>query len=137
MNLLTDNIQVVVALISVVALIFVGALVWKAISPRVSGRRGQRLGISEYYEVDKSRRLVLVRRDNVEHLILIGGDSDIVIEPNISAAAIAAAYTPTPVTPEPPGFRPSPRAPSFSERRAAARHAEVEAQAVRREEPEL
>ena len=134
MNVLADNIQLVVALLAVLALIVVGAIAWRTLGPRVSGRRGQRLGISEYYEVDKSRRLVLVRRDNVEHLILIGGNSDLVIEPNITAAAIAAAYTPTPVTPEPPGFRPSPRAPSFTERRAAARQAETPAQP---REPEL
>ena len=30
-----------------------------------------------------SRRLVLVRRDNVEHLLLIGGPTDVVVEPNI------------------------------------------------------
>ena len=43
-----------------------------------------RLGISEYYEIDKTRRLILVRRDNVEHLVLIGGGQDVVIEPGIS-----------------------------------------------------
>ena len=31
------------------------------------------------------RRLVLVRRDNVEHLVLIGGPQDVVIEPGISS----------------------------------------------------
>ena len=50
----------------------------------MGGRRGMRLGISEYYEIDKSRRLILVRRDNVEHLVLIGGGQDVVIEPGIS-----------------------------------------------------
>src|SRR5215212_4293952 len=36
--------------------------------------------------VDVRRRLVLVRRDNVEHLLMIGGPSDIVVEPNIVRA---------------------------------------------------
>jgi flagellar protein FliO/FliZ len=36
--------------------------------------------------VDGRRRLVLVRRDNVEHLLMIGGPSDIVVEPNIVRA---------------------------------------------------
>ena len=44
----------------------------------MGGRRGMRLGISEYYEIDKTRRLILVRRDNVEHLVLIGGGQDVV-----------------------------------------------------------
>nr|WP_236824042.1 flagellar biosynthetic protein FliO [Bartonella ancashensis] len=30
--------------------------------------------------VDRVRRLILVRRDDVEHLILIGGTTDIVVE---------------------------------------------------------
>jgi hypothetical protein len=135
MNFLTENIQLVVASIALLALLFFAVIVWRALSPRISGRRGQRLGVSEYYEIDKSRRLVLVRRDNVEHLIIIGGGQDLVIEPNITASAIAAAYTPTPVTPDTSGYRPSPRAPAFSDRRTAGRQGE--AQPVRREEPEL
>jgi hypothetical protein len=51
----------------------------------VRGRRGSRLGISEYYEIDKSRRLVLVRRDDMEHLLLIGGNEDVVIETDIGS----------------------------------------------------
>src|SRR4029077_3346500 len=33
------------------------------------------------------RRLVLIRRDNVEHLLIIGGPSDVVVEQNIVRAA--------------------------------------------------
>jgi hypothetical protein len=141
MEFLTDNMQVIVAALAVLALLLIVMLTWRTLSPRISGRRGQRLGISEYHEVDKSRRLVLVRRDNVEHLILIGGTQDLVIEPGITPAAIAAAYTPAPVTPEAPNFRPAPRAPAFSERRPATGRPEplrpAEPQPARREEPEL
>ena len=42
-----------------------------------------RLTVTDAAAVDGQRRLVLVRRDDVEHLILIGGPSDIVIEQNI------------------------------------------------------
>jgi flagellar protein FliO/FliZ len=58
-----------------------------------SGTRGRhpRLAVIEDASVDGRRRLVLVRRDNVEHLLLIGGGStDIVVEPNISRAAVVA-----------------------------------------------
>ena len=130
MEFLNQNMQVIIAALAVVALLVIVLFVWRAVSPRIAGRRGQRLGISEYYEVDKSRRLVLVRRDNMEHLILIGGGQDLVIEPNITAAAIAAAYTPTPVSPDPAAFRPAPRAPTFNERRTSA-------PVGRRDEPEL
>ena len=37
--------------------------------------------------VDGRRRLVLIRRDNVEHLLMIGGPTDVVVEPNIVRAA--------------------------------------------------
>jgi flagellar protein FliO/FliZ len=135
MEFLSQNMQVIMAALAVLALLAVVLIAWRTLSPRISGRRGQRLGISEYYEIDTSRRLVLVRRDNLEHLILIGGGQDVLIEPNITAAAIAAAYTPTPVTPDAGGFRPAPRAPTFSDRRTSPRPGE--AQPGRREEPEI
>jgi flagellar biogenesis protein FliO len=48
------------------------------------GRNRQpRLSVTDAAIVDEKRRLVLVRRDNVEHLVMIGGPSDIVIEQNI------------------------------------------------------
>jgi hypothetical protein len=141
MEFLTQNMQVIVAALAVLALLVIFLLAWRTLSPRMSGRRGQRLGISEYHELDKSRRLVLVRRDNVEHLILIGGAQDLVIEPGITAAAIAAAYTPSPVGPDSPSFRPAPRAPAFGDRRPPAPKPEpvrqAELQQGRREEPEL
>lgn len=48
------------------------------------GRRGSRLGVVEAAVVDKRRRLVLVRRDSVEHLIMIGGPQDVVVESRIT-----------------------------------------------------
>lgn len=55
----------------------------------VSGGRNRqvRLSVTDAAAVDNRRRLVLVRRDDVEHLILIGGPSDIVIEQNIKQFA--------------------------------------------------
>jgi hypothetical protein len=45
-----------------------------------------RLAVIDAVAVDGRRRLVLVRRDNVEHLLMIGGPTDIVVEPNIVRA---------------------------------------------------
>ncbi|WP_018185069.1 flagellar biosynthetic protein FliO [Kaistia granuli] len=45
--------------------------------------RQPRLAVLDALPLDPRRRLVLVRRDNVEHLILIGGPSDLVVEPGI------------------------------------------------------
>jgi hypothetical protein len=57
-----------------------------------AGARGRqpRLAVIDHAAVDGRRRLVLIRRDNVEHLIMIGGPSDVVIEPNIVRAIPAA-----------------------------------------------
>ncbi len=49
----------------------------------ISRGRVPRLAIVDAMALDKRRRLVLIRRDNVEHLILIGGPTDTVIEPAI------------------------------------------------------
>lgn len=51
----------------------------------VAGGRNRkaRLAVMDATAVDSNRRLVLVRRDDVEHLLLIGGASDIVVERDI------------------------------------------------------
>ncbi|MVA97646.1 hypothetical protein GN330_10355 [Nitratireductor sp. CAU 1489] len=45
--------------------------------------RKARLAVMDATAIDTRRRLVLVRRDDVEHLILIGGANDIVVEQDI------------------------------------------------------
>ncbi len=49
--------------------------------------RQPRLAVIDAANVDGRRRLVLIRRDNMEHLLMIGGPSDVVIEPNIVRGA--------------------------------------------------
>jgi flagellar protein FliO/FliZ len=52
-------------------------------------QRGQqpRLAVVDTAAIDSRRSLVIVRRDNVEHLLLIGGPTDLLVEPNIARAA--------------------------------------------------
>jgi flagellar biogenesis protein FliO len=45
--------------------------------------RDRRLGVVETASVDARRKLILVRRDNVEHLIMTGGPVDVLIETGI------------------------------------------------------
>ena len=47
----------------------------------------ERLGIVKSFVLDRRRQLLAVRRDNVEHLIMIGGPSDLVIEPDFTATS--------------------------------------------------
>jgi flagellar protein FliO/FliZ len=49
--------------------------------------RQPRLAVIDQATVDGRRRLVLIRRDNVEHLLIIGGPTDVVVEQNIVRAA--------------------------------------------------
>ena len=49
----------------------------------------RRLGLVEITSVDGRRRLLLVRRDNVEHLIMTGGPVDVLIETGIPVVARA------------------------------------------------
>jgi flagellar protein FliO/FliZ len=46
-------------------------------------RPEKRLDVVDHANIDGRRRLVLIRRDNVEHLILTGGPVDVVIETGI------------------------------------------------------
>lgn len=64
-----------------------------------AGGRGRqpRLAVIDAAMVDGRRRLVLIRRDNVEHLLIIGGPTDVVIEQNIVRAAGAPAREAAPV----------------------------------------
>lgn len=47
------------------------------------GKASQRVGVIESVQLDGKRSIKLVRRDNIEHLVLVGGRTDVVIEPNI------------------------------------------------------
>ncbi len=79
------------AFVAVLALI--GAAAWlvrrfagNRLGANTNRGRMPRLAVIDAAAVDGRRRLVLVRRDNVEHLLMIGGPTDIVVEPNIVRA---------------------------------------------------
>jgi flagellar protein FliO/FliZ len=84
---LSNYLRFVAALAFVLALI--GFATWLARRYGVGGRavpgkRGdRRLGIVEIATIDAKHRAVLIRRDDREHLLLIGGASDLVIETGI------------------------------------------------------
>jgi hypothetical protein len=82
-------------------------------SPNLSGwlfrpRPEPRLGVIEQATVDSRRRLLLVRRDDVEHLIMTGGPVDVLIETGISASGYRAEEAER-AEPAPPVFTRKPR----------------------------
>ena len=69
---------------------------------RFSGRlltlnkQQHRIAIVERTVIDPKRRLVLIRRDDIEHLLLIGGTQDLVVETGITRHMAAPLPEPTP-----------------------------------------
>lgn len=76
------------ALIFVVGLIGVLAIAAKrfGLGGRLAAHSGKqrRLSIVEVAPLDNRRKLVLLRRDGVEHLVLIGHERDVVVETGIT-----------------------------------------------------
>jgi flagellar protein FliO/FliZ len=79
-----------IAFLVVLALIGVTAWLVRRFSASRLGNaargRQPRLAVIDAASIDGRRRLVLIRRDNTEHLLMIGGPTDVVIEPNIVRA---------------------------------------------------
>jgi hypothetical protein len=88
--------------------------------PSSARSRQLRLGFVETYDLDGERQLLLVRRDNVEHLLMVGGPNDVLVESGIvrveprearapratesgaPSAALAPPPAPAPVAPPAP-----------------------------------
>ena len=87
-------ILILLVLFGVVFRKLTGARLMMPGSDRGRGSRQPRLGIVDVYDLDRQRQLLLLRRDNVEHLLLIGGPNDVVIETNI--IRVAGARIPAP-----------------------------------------
>jgi flagellar protein FliO/FliZ len=62
-----------------------------------SGRDRRRLGLVEWTSIGGGRQLLLVRRDNIEHLILTGGPLDVVVESGIGKEPPSPSPAPAPV----------------------------------------
>lgn len=95
-----------IAFLLVLGLIGVTALILKRFGgnrmPSSGGGRNRqpRLAVLDSAVVDSKRRLVLIRRDNAEHLLLIGGPSDVVVETNINRAGPVTAAGRSRVVPQ-------------------------------------
>lgn len=95
---ITDYLRFVLALAFVLGLVGVFAVVLRRYGPSaglaISRGKGQRrLSVVEVLGLDARRRLVLVRRDGVEHLLLLGMENDLVVEGGIPAADDTAFRT--------------------------------------------
>ena len=124
LNELQPYLPILVIAMMVLIAITIFILIYKLFNQRVRGRKGQRLGITEFHEIDKTRRIVLVRRDDVEHLIMIGGNQDIVIESNIETGlANETSIRPRTMADDSVAMRP-PKPPVFGSTRPILRSVE-------------
>ncbi|WP_273724102.1 flagellar biosynthetic protein FliO [Bartonella sp. AU18XJBT] len=75
-------------IITIVAITVIILFLRRLSTGRFSNNRKKslsRLALCEVISIDRARRLVLVRCDNKEHLLLIGGLTDVVVESDISS----------------------------------------------------
>jgi flagellar biogenesis protein FliO len=89
---LPTSVTFVIAFVVVLALI--GAVAWlvrRFGAARLAAGRGRqpRLAVIDAASIDGRRKLIIIRRDNVEHLLMIGGPTDVVVETNIVRAGAA------------------------------------------------
>jgi flagellar protein FliO/FliZ len=103
----TDYIRFAAALIFVLALLGAAAFALRAsgLMPaaaaplrRKSGQR--RLAVLETLYLDPKRRLVLIARDGVEHLIVLGATGETVVESGVERDAEATKTRPVFVEPD-------------------------------------
>ena len=78
----------VLALVFVLGLIGAFAVFGKRIgftarATKVTPGAGKRLSVVEVQSIDAKRRLVLVRRDDTEHLVLLGTERELLVESGI------------------------------------------------------
>ena len=90
---MNEIIYYVAAFIFVIALILIGARLLRGSAAKGGSKSGgsflrgreRRLGVVEAASVDGRRKLILLRRDDVEHLIMTGGPVDVVVETGIQS----------------------------------------------------
>ncbi len=119
-------VQMLAALLAVVALIVLVAWIMRRVlggrsTAFSAGKSRARLSVVDAANVDGRRRLVLVRRDDVEHLVMVGGPNDVLLESRIVRSQPVPRMTPQrpadqvsieqPLPVTPPRTDPSPTAP--------------------------
>lgn len=76
--------QALLALVFVLALLGLAVALMRKVGfgypTTIRNAKDKRLGVLEILPLDARRRLVLIRRDDAEHLILLGTDKETIIE---------------------------------------------------------
>ncbi|HWT97140.1 MAG TPA: flagellar biosynthetic protein FliO [Terriglobales bacterium] len=93
-----NYLRFILALVLVLGLLALAAVLLRrtGLAPKLG--RARRLSLIEALPLGPRHRLILVRRDNVEHLLLIGPQGDVVVETGIAGSALASTTSPAPGT---------------------------------------
>ena len=132
MSFTGGTLQVIYAAALLIAILLLAAILYWVVRRMLArgtilssegGQRGKRtrLAVIDSFDVDRQRRLVLLRRDNVEHLVMIGGPNDLLIEATIRRVAAQ------PSRPASTPGQPVPSSPPMAQQRAAAKEAPLPA----------
>ncbi len=99
------------------------------------GHEPRQMTVIDAVRVDGRRSVILVRRDNAEHLVMVGGPNDLVIESNITREpALKESEPPVPALREPPPVgtaTPSPQPPVTSFQKLAELKRRIERELFR------
>ena len=78
------GILIVIALLGLGFWLLRGYLSGNPVAEAIFGAKAEkRIGVGEIVTIDGRRKLMLIYRDGVEHLVMTGGPIDVVIEQNI------------------------------------------------------
>ncbi|HEY8575505.1 MAG TPA: flagellar biosynthetic protein FliO [Devosia sp.] len=111
-SVLTAIFALAAVVVAIVLVLWLLKALFRA-SGNVGRGRNRRLSVVDALPLDPKRQLLIIRRDNVEHLILTGGAHDLVIETGIEIEE----------APSQPARRPVPSVPSRKPAPAAAAQA--------------
>ena len=89
-SVLTAIFALAAVIVAILLVLWLLKLVFNA-SGNVGRGRNRRLSVVDSLALDPKRQLLIIRRDNVEHLILTGGGQDTVIETGIPVSDAPAA----------------------------------------------
>lgn len=129
----------------VLVLVVFGLWVMKilvAASSNLSRGRGRRLTVVESVQIDARHKVTILRRDNVEHVIMTGGAQDVVLETGIPVEKVGirrpAPVQPTTAEPQPvPGVEDTRQPVAASGRTPMERLREAGRPAAQRKAPQL
>ncbi|WP_417430089.1 FliO/MopB family protein [Kiloniella sp.] len=76
--------QFFLSLIFIIGLIFAFSIIAKKLGlghgPAITGNKQKRIQITEVKPLDAKRKIVLIQCDNKEHLVLVGGTNDLLLD---------------------------------------------------------